>query len=168
MAQRFLYFYKCRHCATWAATAGDDGRYVRCNGCGGSKKYEYRIVVNGNAHDERLWTYAQENGVAHLPIPEQPAFTCVRCAQDFPEKSLRYYRADGVCCRECYRAEDRPEPLLTPEEQAERAQAVRNLEREMLERQEAAYARRDVHRLTPDEQSTVRRTLRDVHSSTGE
>jgi hypothetical protein len=130
------FYYRCRHCATWAVTVKDYGGYVRCNGCGGSKKFEY---LEHAGIDQETYDYAKEFGVAHLPVPKRGPRVCVRC-EAVTERFV--FRVDGVVCRACYRAEDRPP---TPEEWIERAaeyearqERMRQLEREMYERQDAA------------------------------
>ena len=65
---KFTWHYRCRHCATWAITARDSGSWVRCNGCGGAKTFQFRS--NALKPDElEAWNYANEHGVAHLPLP---------------------------------------------------------------------------------------------------
>lgn len=136
---RFLFYFKCRHCATWAVTAADTGKYVQCNGCGGAKKYEYREPV---ASDEDAKTYhmARERGVLHLPIVTIAERRCVRCGE---RKTLTRRRVDGEVCQECYRAEEHP-PLpvkpLTREEHEAHRQRMRDQEQAMYARQDAAIS----------------------------
>jgi hypothetical protein len=138
---KFLSYFKCRHCATWACTAGESGPYVRCNGCGGAKKFEYRVDVEGE-HNEMLFRLAKERGVLHLPIPETGPRACVRCGEISEHTMLR---PDGLVCRECYKAEARPVfELLTPEQIVEGIKAREEADRQAREHerngQEAAYA----------------------------
>lgn len=63
-----LGYYKCRHCATWAVTAGDGGPYVRCQGCGGAKKFEYFVPADDDEQYRRMFHLAKELGVLHLPL----------------------------------------------------------------------------------------------------
>ena len=136
-AVKYLYYFKCRFCATWAVTAEDAGKYVRCNGCGGSKKYEYRVPVE-SAHDEESWVWAKANGVGHLPRPGQPIpIRCVRCGE---LKTTTVNRSDGNVCPECYQAKPLPAELLTPEQQAENAVARHQAQLDDDARMEAAYA----------------------------
>lgn len=126
---RFLYFYKCRFCATWACTAGDGGKYVKCNGCGGAKKSEYRQAVDCE-HYEKMYRLATERGVLHLPIPDAGRhLTCVRCAGHVMFVT-GHRRPDGWVCRACYQAEERPA-----------APAYERVsEQDDINRMEAAYA----------------------------
>lgn len=128
---RFLWFYKCRHCATWAASHVDAGTHVRCNGCGGAKKSEYRMAVN-SPEEQEIWAYSLRNGVAHLPIPDTSPKVCTRCGETCEARYLRA-RMGQIVCKGCYEAEERPyESLLTHDD-------VRRIEREMAARQEAAF-----------------------------
>lgn len=106
---KFTWHYRCRHCATWAITAKDSGAWVRCNGCGGAKTFQFRS--NALKPDElEAWNYAKEHGVAHLPLPgsmPMAPFTCTRCGEDFPEDAPRHYRNGRRCCDACYHAESR-------------------------------------------------------------
>lgn len=66
---RYTYHYCCRHCTSWAVTADKCGNYVTCNGCGGSKRFEFANPVESE-EDEKMYWMAKELGVAHLPIPD--------------------------------------------------------------------------------------------------
>ena len=142
---KYLYYFKCKFCATWAVTAEDSGKYVECNGCGGSKKYEHRVPVESQ-HDEETWAWAKERGVGHLPRPDFTPKACTRCGETFPYTKLRV-RMGGRVCVDCYRAEERPpDPLpdMSPENlkrlDAERAEAIRQSQADDDARMDAAYA----------------------------
>jgi protein-arginine kinase activator protein McsA len=128
---KHLWYYTCRHCATWAASHVDAGTHVRCNGCGGSKKSEFRVAVNDPVAEE-IWAYSKRNGIAHLPLPDTSPKACARCGETFEAKHLRA-RMGQIVCKGCYEAEERPyESSLTRED-------LDRMEREMFARHEAAY-----------------------------
>ena len=125
---KFLNYFKCAHCATWAISTWANNGYVTCNGCGGSKKWNYRQIVNGE-HDEQMWAVADARGVAHLPLPDLTPTPCQRCDTPTPKGQMER-RPDGLVCRACYRAEERPTPPK-----------MESLsEQDDLDRMEAAYA----------------------------
>lgn len=137
--QRFLYYFKCRHCATWAATDRNVGGYVPCNGCGGSKKFESREPVqDGDPQHEEIWTYARQYGVAHLPLPGQ-AKPCARCGI----APASEHRMGQFICSSCYHAEIRPTDTpkqLTPEEWDAFRRSQRQAQADDDERMAAAHA----------------------------
>jgi ribosomal protein L37AE/L43A len=109
-----LWRYQCRTCTTWAVTADDMGKAVRCNGCPGVKVFKFTTEAEG-AQDEKHWTLAKDRGVLHLPVQEQE-HTCAHCGVT-NEKVYCYARV--WLCRPCYRATqppDEPVKLLTPDE----------------------------------------------------
>ena len=125
-----LYRYECRNCKTWAVTADDMGRAVRCNGCKGYKVFRFPTEAEGD-QDERDWHLAKERGVLHLPIPQEFG-TCKRCGETVEMRQTRY-STGGLVCLECYRAEEHPPVrLLTPEEvkavEAARRKATKDYE----------------------------------------
>lgn len=113
-ASRYLYFYLCKHCATWAATAGDSGSYVDCNGCGGSKAYKHRALLTSDPMHQQLWDYATQNGVAHLPIPVVGSRVCPRCDREVDARKTRYHQMFWICV-DCYHAAVPPPAPLTEE-----------------------------------------------------
>ena len=111
---RYLYYYRCFRCTTWAVTAGDVGRSVRCNGaCGGYKAYKHRELLTSDPHDQELWDYATQHGVAHLPIPNTSSRPCHRCGETFEPKAMRYHQMFWVC-KACYDAAVPPPPPPQP------------------------------------------------------
>ena len=135
-----FHYFQCGHCKTWAVTL-KEYRYVTCNGCGGSKASKYK--AHGDSQD--IIDYCTRNGVAHLPLPEpNRKLPCVRCGKDTINATM-LRRTDGLVCRPCYRAEDRP--TLTPEQMAanvraaaERSARLRQMETEMYDRQDAGIS----------------------------
>lgn len=138
-AMKYLYYFRCNFCATWAVTAEDSGKYVECNGCGGSKKYEHRDPVDCQ-HDEETWAWAKSVGVGHLPRPDMTPKQCKRCGNTFEYTKLRL-RMGGLVCVDCYKAEERPpDPLLTPEQQDQMLAEKRQAQVDDDARMDAAYA----------------------------
>jgi DNA-directed RNA polymerase subunit RPC12/RpoP len=124
-----FHYFQCGHCKTWAVTL-KDYRYVKCNGCGGSKASKYK--AHGDSQD--IIDYCTKNGIAHLPLPgPNRKLPCVRCGQDALNATM-LRRTDGLVCRPCYRAEERP-PVKKITEADIAAAHVAHLERERQIRQ---------------------------------
>jgi hypothetical protein len=107
-----LYRYECRNCKTWAVTADDMGRAVRCNGCKGYKVFRFSTEAEGD-QDERIWQLAKERGTVHLPLPD-PFHVCAECKTTTDQ--VQYYARRWLCFP-CYRAaQPAPEPKPYPSE----------------------------------------------------
>ncbi len=97
---RYLYYFKCKHCQSVLVTSIKSDRPERCR-CSGSWMV-YAFTARVTSEEERALHARGRVWNPHRP----PPWTCVRCGATKDE--LPHVRPDGYCCEACYRAEEQP------------------------------------------------------------